>query len=77
LASAIRLKKSDSFTHFYQVANLLTNMKLVVTGGVDVLAFNLLQGAELVESDGNELIFCIGESTNYQNIEIGVEIEGL
>jgi hypothetical protein len=75
LASAIRLKKNDSFTHFYQVSNILTNMKLNVTGGVDVLAFNIIQGAELVESDGNELIFCIGESTNYQNIEIGVEIE--
>jgi hypothetical protein len=77
LASAIRLKKSGSFSHFYQVANLLTNMKLIVssTGGVDVLAFNIIQGAELVESDGNELTFCIGESTKYQNIEIGVEVE--
>jgi hypothetical protein len=78
IASAIRLKKAGSFTHFYQVANILTNMKLVVasTGGVDVLAFNIHQGAELVESDGNELIFCIGEgTTNYQNIEIGVEVE--
>jgi hypothetical protein len=77
LATAIRLKKNGSFTHFYQVANKLTNIKLNVGGGVDVLAFNLLQGAELVESDGNELIFCIGESTNYQNIEIGVEVEVL
>jgi hypothetical protein len=76
LASAIRLKKNDSFTHFYQVANKLTNMKLVVGGSyVSVVSFNLLQGAELVESDGNELIFCIGESTKYQNIEIGVEVE--
>jgi hypothetical protein len=76
LATAIRLKKDGSFTHFYQVANKLTNIKLNVasTGGIGVEAFNILQGAELVESDGNELIFCIGESTNYQNIEIGVEV---
>jgi hypothetical protein len=77
ISTAIRLKKNNSFTHFYQVANNLTNIKLNVGGGVDVLAFNLLQGAELVESDGNEIIFCIGESTNYQNIEIGVEVEVL
>lgn len=77
ISTAIRLKKNDSFTHFYQVANQLTNIKLNVAsgGGISVSAFNILQGAELVESDGNELIFCIGESTNYQNIEIGVEVE--
>ena len=77
LSTAIRLKKANSFTHFYQAANKLTNMKLIVasTGGVDVLAFNIIQGAESVGEDGNELTFCIGESTNYQNIEIGVEVE--
>jgi hypothetical protein len=75
LASAIRLKKNDSFTHFYQVANKYTTMKLVVSNSVDVLAFNMLQGAENVNDDGNELIFQIGESTKYQNIEIGVEVE--
>ena len=76
LSTAIRLKKANSFSHFYQAAGFNTNMKLIVSGsGVDVLAFNIIQGAELVGSDGNELTFCIGESTNYQNIEIGVEVE--
>ena len=76
LSTAIKLKKNNSFTHFYQAANKLTNMKLIVSGsGVDVLAFNIIQGAESVGEDGNELTFCIGESTNYQNIEIGVEVE--
>jgi len=76
LVSAIRLKKSDSFSHFYQVANKYTTMKLNVdsTGGISVEAFNIIQGAENVNEDGNELIFQIGESTNYQNIEIGVEV---
>jgi hypothetical protein len=77
LATAIRLKKNGSFTHFYQVANKYTTMKLNVGGGVDVMAFNMLQGAENVNDDGNELIFQIGDSTNYQNIEIGVEVEVL
>ena len=74
LASAIRLKKDNSFSHFYQVG-FNTNMKLVVSGdGIDVGAFNILQGAEYVDDEDGELIFKIGSSTKYQNIEIGVEV---
>jgi hypothetical protein len=75
LSTAIRLKKNNSFTHFYQAANNLTNMKLIVSGdGIGVGAFNILQGAELVDDEDGELTFKIGSSTNYQNIEIGVEV---
>jgi hypothetical protein len=75
LASATRLKKNGSFSHFYQVENNLTNMKLVVSGdGIGVGAFNMLQGAEYVDDEDGELIFKIGDSSNYQNIEIGVEV---
>lgn len=73
LASAIRLKKSNSFSHFYQTP-FNTNMKLVVGtgGGISVDNFNLNQGAEYVDSDGNELTFKVDSNTNYKNIEIGV-----
>ena len=73
LASAIRLKKSNSFSHFYQTA-FNTNMKLVVSGdGIGVGAFNILQGVELVDDEDGVLIFKIGNSSKYKNIEIGVE----
>jgi hypothetical protein len=75
LVSAIRLKKSNSFSHFYQIANKYLNMKLVVgSGGISVDSFNIHQGVESINEDGNELIFAINESTYYQNIEIGVAV---
>jgi len=75
LASAIRLKKDNSFSHFYQVGGFYTTMKLIVSGdGIGVGAFNMVQGAENVNDEDGELIFQIGSSTNYQNIEIGVEV---
>jgi hypothetical protein len=75
LSYAIKLKKNNSFSHFYQAANNLTNMKLIVSGsGVSVDGFYLNQGVEEVDIDGNELTFKIGSSTNYQNIEIGVAV---
>jgi len=74
LASAIRLIKSNSFSHFYQ-AGFETNMKLIVSGyGISVDEFSLNQGAEYVDIDGNELTFKIGNSSNYQNIEITVSV---
>jgi hypothetical protein len=74
LASAIRLHKSNSFSHFYQ-AGFNTNMKLIITTiSVSVDEFTINQGAEYVDIDGNELIFKIGSSSLYQNIEIDVAV---
>jgi len=74
LASAIRLKKSNSVSHFYQTG-FNTNMKLVILGyGISVNEFTINQGAEYIDIDGNELIFKIGNSSLYQNIEIDVAV---
>jgi hypothetical protein len=74
LASAIRLHKSNSFSHFYQTG-FNTNMKLIITTiSVSVDEFTINQGAEYVDIDGNELIFKIGNSSLYKNIEIDVAV---
>jgi hypothetical protein len=76
LVSAIRLKKSVSFSHFYQIP-FNVSMKLVVSsaGGIAVQSFNILQGATQLSEDGNELVFTIDTTdTNYKNIEISVEV---
>jgi len=78
LASSSRLKKSNSVSHFYQ-AGFNTNMKLIIINfmgwpSVSVDEFSINQGAEVVNVDGNELIFKIGNSSNYQNIEIDVSV---
>jgi hypothetical protein len=70
------IKQEQSVSHFYQTP-FNVNMKLVVgsAGGVGVQSFNILQGATQVSEDGNELIFEIDTTdTNYQNIEIGVNV---
>jgi len=78
LAYATRLKRYNSFSHFYQ-ADFNTNMKLIIMTfsgwpSVDVDEFSINQGAETVDIDGNELIFKIGNSSLYQNIEIDVSV---